>query len=124
MAYKRSPLVCVNELLFRLYVLLQKHKVGKMQLVLQKIVVAILLFSVVESPLGVQAQPPRECDFKVDDISCSRTTSLLLQLIISIVTIKTKASNPCWHSTQAFPPRNSPFGEQVSSIPLECMTIF
>ena len=73
MAYKRSPLVCVNVLLFRLYVLLQKHKVGKMQLVLQKIVVAILLFSVVESPLGVQAQPPRECDFKVDDVSCSRT---------------------------------------------------
>ena len=91
----RGPLVCVN--VFTVYVFLQHHKahkVGKMQLVVEKIVLAILLSSVVEST----AQTLRECDFKVDDVSCPRTTSLLLQLIISIVTIKTKASNPCWHS--------------------------
>ena len=74
--------------MFTVYVFLQHHKahkVGKMQLVVEKIVLAILLSSVVEST----AQTLRECDFKVDDVSCPRTTSLLLQLIISIVTIKT-----------------------------------
>ena len=60
-----GSLVCVvHWFVFIVYVHLQHHKVGKMQLVVQKIVVVILLSSVVESPLRVQAQPPpREYDF-------------------------------------------------------------
>ena len=88
--------------MFTVYVFLQHHKahkVGKMQLVVEKIVVAILLSSVVEST----AQTLRECNFKVDDVSCPRTTSLLLQLIISIVTIKTKASNVTLVGIASFP---------------------